>query len=490
MLFKKKEIKSSDRIVSIMSVGRRDNLKPYFYEILEIVLQSIDEGVHVIDNEGRTIIYNKAMAELEGMNPEDVINKPLLELFPSLDWNNSTLLKVLLTEERLIDHPQTYLNNKNKEITTISTTVPIYYDKKKVGALEIAKNITKIKTLSDQIMALKLQMVKPQKHISVKEKKFTFDSIIGQNKSFLRAINVAKKAALSSSSVLIYGETGTGKELVAQSIHYTGSRKDKPFVAQNCAALPEALLEGILFGTVKGGFTGAIDRPGLFEQANGGTIFLDELNSMGLLLQSKLLRVLQEGYVRRIGGVKDIYIDVRIIASTNEEPYETVEKGILRKDLFYRINVIPINLPSLCERKDDIEVLIQGFIEKINHKMNKKIIGVEEKVLTAFKNYKWPGNVRELENIIEAAMNIIENESILKMEHFPPQISAKIFAPISLTKLRDHKNLTDTIVEIESDLIIKALRESNDNISKAAERLGIKRQTLQHKMRKYNITKK
>ncbi|AOT72836.1 sigma-54 interaction domain-containing protein [Geosporobacter ferrireducens] len=464
-------------------------MKPYFYEILEIVLQSIDEGVHVIDNEGRTIIYNKAMAELEGMNPEDVLDKPLLDLFPSLDWNNSTLLKVLSTEKSLIDHPQTYLNNKHKEITTISTTVPVYFDKEKVGALEIAKNITKIKALSDQIMTLQLQLAKPQNRVAAKEKKFTFDSIIGKDEGFLKAIEFAKKAAFSSSSVLIYGETGTGKELVAQSIHYAGMRKNKAFVAQNCAALPEALLEGILFGTVKGGFTGAVDRPGLFEQANGGTIFLDELNSMGLLLQSKLLRVLQEGYVRRIGGIKDIPIDVRIIASTNEEPYEAVEKGILRKDLFYRINVIPINLPPLRERKDDIEVLMNGFIEKINHKMNKKIIGAEEKVLKAFKSYRWPGNVRELENTIEAAMNIIENETILKMEHFPPQISAKLFAPIPTRKLTFRKNLTDTLLEIESDLIIKALRESDDNISKAAEQLGIKRQTLQHKMKKYNIAR-
>ncbi|SHI52082.1 arginine utilization regulatory protein [Geosporobacter subterraneus DSM 17957] len=464
-------------------------MKPYFYEILEIVLQSIDEGVHVIDNEGRTIIYNKAMAELEGMNPNDVLNKPLLELFPSLDWNNSTLLRVLSTEQSLIDHPQTYLNNKNKEITTISTTVPVYFDQKKVGALEIAKNITKIKALSDQIMTLQLQLSKPQSRIVSKERKFTFDRIIGQNEGFLKAIEFAKKAAFSSSSVFIYGETGTGKELVAQSIHYNGSRKDKPFIAQNCAALPEALLEGILFGTVKGGFTGAIDRPGLFEQANGGTIFLDELNSMGLLLQSKLLRVLQEGYVRRIGGVKDIPIDVRIIASTNEEPYEAVEKGILRKDLFYRINVIPINLPPLRERKDDIPVLAKAFIEKINIKMNKKVEDVEEKVLNIFRDYRWPGNVRELENTIEAAMNIIENEKLLKIEHFPPQISAKMFAPASARRLTPHKNLTDTLEEIEYDLILKALKESNDNISKAAERLGIKRQTLQHKIKKYSQIK-
>lgn len=462
-------------------------MQPYMYEILKIILQTIDEGVHVIDEQGRTILYNKAMAELEGMDAEDVINKPLLDVFPSLDQNSSTLLRVLRTEEKLINHPQTYLNHHHKEITTINTTVPIYFDSKKVGALEIAKNITKIKQLSEQIMSLQLRLSKPIKQETEKNRKFTFESIIGQNEDFLTAIQYARKAAMSSSSVLIYGETGTGKELVAQSIHYASSRADKPFVAQNCAALPEALLEGILFGTVKGGFTGAIDRPGLFEQANGGTIFLDEINSMGLQLQSKLLRVLQEGYIRRVGGLKDVSIDVRIIASTNEEPYDAIEKGNFRKDLFYRLNVIPITLPPLRERKDDIPLLANWFIYKFNKKLNKNVQGIDPEVLEAFQDYKWPGNIRELENAIEGAMNIVEREEILKKEHFPPQVNAKIFAFYQRHSLSSNETLTDVLAKIEKDLILEALKFSNHNISKAAEKLGIKRQTLQHKLKKYNI---
>lgn len=463
-------------------------MEKYIREILETILEHIDEGVHVIDNEGRTIIYNHAMTELEGMEADDVLNKKLLDVFPSLNEESSTLLRVLRTEKKLINHPQTYLNNHNKEITTINTTLPIFLKGTKVGALEIAKNITKIKHLSDQIMSLQLQLTKPEKqkkHI----KKFTFDSIIGENKDFIKAIHYAKKAAEFSSSVLIYGETGTGKELVAQSIHYSGSRANKTFLAQNCAAIPETLLEGILFGTVKGSFTGAVDRPGLFEQANGGTIFLDEINSMGLQLQSKLLRVLQEGTIRRIGGLKDIPIDVRIIASTNEEPYEAIEKGKLRKDLFYRINVISITLPPLRERKDDIERLAYYFMHKHNKKLNKKVQKIDPLVLDAFKKYKWPGNIRELENTLEGAMNIVENEEILRKEHFSPQIHAKIFALAYQKNYKIKENLTHTLEEIEKDIITGVLKTCHYNISKAARELGIKRQTLQHKLKKLNIEK-
>ena len=462
-------------------------MQPYIYEILKIVLETIDEGVHVIDENGRTIIYNKAMAELEGMDSDEVVDKPLLDVFPSLDQDSSTLLRVLRTEEDLIDRPQTYLNNHHKEITTINTTVPIYFQEKKVGALEISKNITKIKQLSGQIMTLQLQLSKPNKKESEKIRKFTFESIVGDNTEFMKAIQYAKKAALSSSSVLINGETGTGKELVAQSIHYGSHRAEKPFIPQNCAALPESLLEGILFGTSKGGFTGAIDRPGLFEQAHGGTVFLDEMNSMGLQLQSKLLRVLQEGYVRRVGGIKDIPIDVRIIASTNQDPYDAIDRGSLRKDLFYRLNVIPIILPPLRERKDDIQLLSTWFIKKYNRRLGKNVQAIEPIVLEAFQEYRWPGNVRELENTIEGAMNIVEKEEILRKEHFPSQTNAKIFALYQKQNLILAEDLTNTLAKIEKDLILRALKDCNNNISRASEKLGIKRQTLQHKLKRFDI---
>ena len=276
--------------------------------------------------------------------------------------------------------------------------------------------------------------------------------------------------------MLIYGETGTGKELFAQSIHYEGIRKDGPFIAQNCAAIPETLLEGILFGTEKGGFTGAIQRKGIFEQANGGTLLLDEINSMSNELQAKLLRVLQEGYIRRIGGVKDIPIDVKIIATTNEEPLESIKNGTLRKDLYYRLNVIYINIPPLRERKEDILVLSNHFIDKYNFILGKNIHGIEDEVLQCFYRHSWLGNVRELENAIEAAMNYVPHgRRYLKKEDFISCSNIidneKKFETIVLdTK----KHLPDYLEEVEKKVIEKKLEDNNYNISQTAKELGIK----------------
>ena len=260
------------------------------------------------------------MSQLERMDQKDVIDKPLLDIFKSLNKESSTLLKVLETEKSITNQKQTYLNKDGKEITTINSTMPLIFNNQKVGALEIAKNITKIKELSDIILNLHRKISNPTQTIKNKINKYTFDNIICESDSMKSAVKIAKRACETPASVLIYGETGTGKELFAQGIHYGSDRFDKPFIAQNCAAFPESLLEGLLFGTSKGGFTGAIDRAGFFEEANGGTLLLDEINSMPLNLQAKLLRVLQEGYVRRIGASKDIPVDVRIIATTNEEP--------------------------------------------------------------------------------------------------------------------------------------------------------------------------
>jgi len=295
--------------------------KTDIYKILmQNILQYGEIGLHVIDNNRKTIIYNKIMADLEGLGVNQVFGKDILEIFPSLNENTSTLIKVLYTFEPILNSTQTYLNYKGKEITTINSTIPLLDDGKIIGALEIANNMTHVRNLSEKLIDLQkeLKSTKTNNKSINKIKRYNFDDIIGEDKNIKLAKTIAKKACSSSSSVLIYGDTGTGKELFAQSIHYRGIRSKKHFIAQNCAAIPEALLEGILFGTDKGGFTGAVEREGIFEQADGGTLMLDEINSMSLSLQAKLLRVLQEGYIRRIGGIKDIPVDVRIIATTNK----------------------------------------------------------------------------------------------------------------------------------------------------------------------------
>ncbi|MTI70772.1 MAG: PAS domain S-box protein [Firmicutes bacterium] len=466
--------------------------KKKFKLIMQNILHHLDDGIHVIDKGGKTIIYNEAMAKLEGIEREKILGNPLLNIFPSLDEDSSTLLTVMKTGRPLINKVQTYLNYKGEKITTINTTVPLFEDDIKYGALEIARDITDIKELSEQLVDLQQELLSEDDNNSEdsKKKKYTFKNIIGNSKEIKRALDIAKKASNTPSSVLIYGETGTGKELFAQSIHYCGFRKNKPFVAQNCAALPETLLEGILFGTVKGGFTGAIDRPGLFEQANKGTLLLDEINSMGLTLQSKLLRVLQEGYIRRVGDTKEIPVDVRIIATTNESPREAIKNGSLRKDLFYRLSVINVDIPSLKERQEDISLLCDYFINKYNKMLNKNITEVSQRVSKLFKTYDWPGNVREFQNVIEGAMNYVKKEdNIIKTEHIPYYIkdykantNDKIIERVDL-----NNSLPEILTNIEKRIILSKLKSENFNISKAARELKVKRQTLQHKIKKYDL---
>lgn len=460
-----------------------------YKSIIDTILMNIDIGINVVDDNGKTIIYNQSMGDMEGLDVNEVMGKSILDIFPSLTPETSTLLTVLKTGKPIYNRYQTYLNNKGKQINTINSTIPIVIAPGKRGALEMAKNITKEKELSEKLVYLQQELA--SKDIDDADLKgYTFRNLIGEDEGFHKAIEIAKKAAMSTSTVLIFGETGTGKELFAQSIHNESSRKHKPFIAQNCAALPESLLEGILFGTVKGSFTGAINRPGLFEQANGGTLLLDEINSMGLQLQAKLLRVLQEGYVRRIGGLSDIPIDVRILATTNEKPSDILNSGVLRKDLYYRLNVISLNIPPLRERKFDIPILIDHFIKKYNAILRKDIWYVTNEVKEALMHYEWPGNVRELENVIESAINMVNTGHIIKAEIFSSDIYEKLFKTgkhkFNLS-LNENKPLDSIMEEVEKSLIIEALQECDNNISRSSERLGIKRQTLQHKLKKYGI---
>ncbi|OGO78945.1 MAG: sigma-54-dependent Fis family transcriptional regulator [Clostridiales bacterium GWB2_37_7] len=462
-----------------------------YKSIIEAIIQNIDIGIHVVDDKGTTVIYNQAMGDMEGLQINDVVGNRLLDMFPSLTAETSTLYRVLNTKKPILNTRQTYLNKHGKQIKTINSTIPIMLTASKYGALEVAKDITREQELSKRVEYLQHELATKDLEDD-KLRGYTFKSLMGEDDKFQSSISIAKKAANSVSTVLIFGETGTGKELFAQSIHNESNRADKPFIAQNCAALPESLLEGILFGTVKGSFTGAINRPGLFEQASGGTLLLDEINSMGLQLQAKLLRVLQEGYVRRVGGLNEIPLDVRIIATTNEDPLDLVQKGLLRKDLYYRLNVITLNIPTLRERKKDIPTLVEHFIKKYNVRLNKDVWYLSNDVKEAFLHYNWPGNVRELENLIEGAMNMINKEHIIKPEHFSYEIYNKMFSNIQNTysiKMEDNKSLDDVLEQVERSLISDALSACDGNISKSAEKLGVKRQTLQHKLKKYGMLK-
>jgi arginine utilization regulatory protein len=377
------------------------------------------------------------------------------------------------------------LNRDGKVINAINSTIPVIYNDQVIAAIEVSKDVTDIRRMSNTILDLHKEKLEPEKIKAHRIRKYSFNNLIGQSRKFLEVIDTAKKAARSSASVLLYGETGTGKELIAQSIHFDSERKDKPFLAQNCAALPESLLEGILFGTAKGGFTGAIDREGLFEQADGGTLLLDEISAMPYELQGKLLRVLQEDYLRRVGGTEDIPIDVRIIATINERPEQLIQSGKLRKDLFYRLNIISIDLPPLREKKDDILLLVNKFIEKHNKRYGKHVHGLSEGAKEKLLHYDYPGNVRELENIIMAAISMTDDEQTLTEKHI--LINNEDRGDTKGTYDFSHVGMDWYLENMEKEMITLALARHSGNISKAAEHLKIKRQTLQHKMKKYQL---
>lgn len=449
--------------------------------LLEI-LDHVEEGIHIVDKHGRIIYYNKFAEKIDAVDIKKAIGRHLLEVYPSLSYETSTLLTVIKTGQPILKVEQTFINYKGEKITTINSTFPIR-DKKGniVGAIELSKDITQVREMSEQIVDLqnRLYSNENQKITKINTARYTFLDIIGENETMLKLKKIGLKAADTTAPVLIYGDTGTGKELFVHAIHNASKRRARPFIAQNCAALPANLLEGILFGTVKGGFTGAEDRKGLFELADGGTLFLDEINSMPLELQSKLLRVLEDNSFRPIGGTRDIVVDVRIIAATNIPPEEAVRNNLLRKDLFYRINVIRLNIPALKDRREDIPLLTNYFIKKYNEKLNKSVKGVSNEVMDILINNSWEGNVRELENLIEGIMSIYDVD-IIDMEHLPPKFKRE-------KDFKIHKSLKDTLQHIEKNLIVEALHQTNYNITKASQILNIPRQTLQYKIGKYNI---
>ncbi|MBB6217196.1 arginine utilization regulatory protein [Anaerosolibacter carboniphilus] len=463
--------------------------------LLESILQNLDEGILVVDTQANVTFYNEPATDIAGITENEAIGKNILDIFPDLTLETSTFYQVLRTREPVIDFVQTYMNFQGKKVSTLTSTIPLMRDDQIVGALEIYRDLTQVKELSEKIMSLQKELFKREandKSFKGNGTVYSMKDIIGNSHSIRGLKEKIIKIADSSSPILIYGETGTGKELFVQALHNASKmRKNKPFIAQNCAALPKSLLESILFGTSSGSFTGAKDKPGLFELADGGTLFLDEVNSMDIELQGKLLRVLQDGVVRRIGGTKTTTVDVRIIASTNEEPLTIVEKKVLRKDLYYRLNVISLNIPPLRERKEDIPILVDYFIKQYNDKLFKNIQSAAPEVLQMFQRYDWPGNIRELKYSIESIMNFIDGE-IIEQDDVPVNItcSYKISQDIKPEAYFEEGGipLYEAMEQYEITLIGKAIQKANGNCAKAARILNIPRQTLHNKIKKYNIS--
>jgi two-component system, NtrC family, response regulator AtoC len=320
--------------------------------------------------------------------------------------------------------------------------------------------------------------------------KYKFDNIIGNSPAIQPVFSRMEKILHTDSTVLILGESGTGKELVARAIHFNGSRKEKPFIAINCGAIPAELLESELFGHVRGSFTGAVaDKPGKFELANHGTIFLDEIGTMPLHLQMKLLRVLQEQEVERVGSIRKTKLDVRVISATNSDLDERVRRAEFREDLFYRLNVIPIHLPPLRERHEDIALLARHFLRKICAEMRHPICELTPDALIAMESYKWPGNVREMENVIERVVALTDG-NVIDRQDLPPQIAGTLNESGLLPALHipeEGLDLTETMAHLERHLIQQAMERSQSIKARAASLLNINRTTLVEKIKRYGM---
>lgn len=319
--------------------------------------------------------------------------------------------------------------------------------------------------------------------------RFNLDGIVGSSPAMRQVFDLLEKVIDTSTTVFIQGETGTGKELIAKVVHYSGPRKDKPFVAENCSALSESLLESELFGHVKGAFTGAIsDKKGLFEEAHGGTVFLDEIGEMSAAMQVKLLRVLQEGQLRPVGGSKSRKIDVRLIAATNRDLEEEVKKGRFRDDLFYRVHVFPIRLPPLRDRREDVPLLIEHFRKKFAKSLEGRTPRISPRAVDLLSRYDWPGNVRELENEIERAMTLAAAEKEIREEHLSEKVKGTSEKAIVLEGVEEGK-LLEVTEAIEKRMIRRALEKTGGNRTQAARALGLTRQGLHNKIVRYNIQK-
>jgi len=455
----------------------------------------MDEGVHVVDENGITVFYNQTMATLEGTEPKKVINKSLLEVFPFFCRETSTLMKVLKTGKPINEQRQVYMNLKGIKITTINSTFPIKDKGEIIGAVEISKDITNIEEMSGKIIDLQEKIYhKKDKNYSTPSAKYTFSDIIGESNEIKEVISYAKKASMTSSSVLIFGETGTGKELFAQSIHNASARREGPFVAVNCAALPASLLESELFGYVGGAFTGAKrkGKAGLFELAHTGTIFLDEIGEMPLELQARLLRVLEEREVVRLGSERVTPVNIRVIAATNRDLKEAVDKGKFRADLYYRLNVLPLRVPSLDERRSDIPLLFRYFVAKIAEHLGQETPVISAPALELICSRSYPGNVRELKNLAErltvlARDGVISPASVGQMpikeerheiENTPQQPKCKGGDVIEVP--------VNTLKKMESRMVQEVLKKFHGDRQKTANVLGVSRTTVWRKVRQAN----
>jgi PAS domain S-box-containing protein len=470
---------------AVVGVIRSSHIRDSFYMKMEEfniqltnIINSLHEAVCGIDAHGDVVLWSKNAEVLYEVTAEEIIGKPLADFFPQ-----AILLKVLRTQKKV---DNVYHEPRKGSQIAISAS-PIYVDGEFIGVVSSDRDITEVRKLSSKLQ----KATDTLKFLESEVQRISsdgFGKIVGKSPSLVKSIEVAKQVARTEASILITGESGTGKEVFARAIHTHSGRKGL-FVPVNCSAIPDELFESEFFGYEAGAFTGANKKGklGIFELANNGTVFLDEIADLPMHMQAKLLRVLQEKEIRRVGGEKTHTVNVRIISATNKDLNQMVNIETFREDLYYRLNVVGLRLPPIRERQGDVDLFIHTFFHEISEQNGKPMPKFEEGVLEILKTYNWKGNVRELKNTVEH-MVVLSNNNIVTMNNIPEYI----LKAAEETKIKKYEgnDLSQAVEELERSMIEKALKATGNNKAKTAKMLNIKRSTLYYKLDYYKLTDK
>ena len=446
-------------------------------EFLFDILENISDAVMINDADTMIVYVNRAYEVILGTPAEKAIGKKLRDIEP-----NAVAIKVTETgkpSHNIVDYLRTL------RIHTVGMSFPIYHEHKISGTVSIFNDVSEIERLTKELQRTREINEYFQRELEKQHLPQSFSEYIHSNKNIKDVLLLASKVAKTDATVLIRGESGVGKEVLARAIYKESKRNKMPFIKVNCASIPENLLESELFGFEDGAFTGAKrgGKIGKFELAQGGTIFLDEIGDMTFSMQAKILRVLQEREIERVGGTKTVPLDVRVIAATNKNLEEMIEQETFRSDLYYRLNVVPLNIPPLRERKDDIILLSRNILEKLN-KNNGDTLSLSSDVIKILQKYNWPGNIRELQNILEHA-NIVRASNQIEVQDFPKYMIPDEYK-LEVKRLATF-NLKLNIEMMEKELIKEALLRNNNNKSKAISELGISRRAFYEKLSKYML---
>ncbi|MEJ2638269.1 MAG: sigma 54-interacting transcriptional regulator [Desulfosarcinaceae bacterium] len=476
-------------------------------------------GIMILDREGVVLYINRLLIRTDDLEDTDILGKKMVDFYP-MEKDRHISIRTIVSGKPIIKKTILYYSHKNKLVNSLCSTFPLYRRGEVEGVIHFSLNLQISQRLIEQHECQETRQLKKGR-LEEKPPAYTFDSLIGDSPQFKNAVTYARSNSRTDFSALIWAETGCGKELFAQSMHHASVRRKNPFIAINCAAIPDNLLEATLFGTSKGAFTGAIEKAGILENAQGGTVLFDELNSMSLELQAKLLRVVQEKKIRRVGALREIPIDVKFIATCNIPPSQALENNKIRVDLFYRLAVVVIEIPPLRQRLSDIPLLCRYFLDQWADQTKHAAVDISDAVYEMFHRYPWPGNVRELEHTLKSSLTVLAGENTIRRDHLSsyfmenyqrlvngltntPQALTMPSAPpppggplmpsigldpedLALIQNQEKFCIATTLERIEARYIEQALLKAGYNISKAGRFLNLSPQSMRYKIKRLGI---